>query len=106
MTNKLFVAGISDSINDAKLEELFSQAGKVLSAKVIIDRMSNRSRGYGFVEMENEEAAQKAINELNGKEVDDGKTLVVKEARPREDRNDRSFGNNRNNNRGDRQKRW
>lgn len=85
MTNKLFVAGISYSITDAQLEEFFSKAGKVLSAKVITDKYTGQSKGFGFVEMSTEEEAKKAMAELNNATFE-GRTIVVKEARPQENR--------------------
>ncbi len=90
----IFVAGLSFSINDADLSELFEEYGVVTSSKVVVDRMSGRSKGYGFVEMEDDEAAKKAVAELNGAEYD-GRTIAVSEARPREERPARSFNNNR-----------
>jgi len=90
----IFVAGLSFSVNDADLAGFFEEYGAVSSAKVVVDRNTNRSKGYGFVEMEDNEAAAKAISELNGAEYD-GRTLVVSEARPREERPARSFNNNR-----------
>ena len=82
MTNKLFVAGLPYSITDAQLEEAFAKVGKVLSAKVITDKYSGQSRGFGFVEMSTEEEAQKAINELNNTDLG-GRTIVVKESQPK-----------------------
>jgi len=85
MATKLFVGKLSfDTTNDS-LQALFAQYGTVVSAQVIIDRDSNRSKGFGFVEMEDQEAAQKAINELDGKEFE-GRIIVVNVAKPREDR--------------------
>jgi cold-inducible RNA-binding protein len=85
MATKLFVGKLSfDTTNDS-LEALFAQYGKVTSAQVIVDRGSNQSKGFGFVEMEDQAAAQAAINALNGKEFE-GRTIVVNVARPREDR--------------------
>jgi RNA recognition motif-containing protein len=72
-------------MDSKKLEESFAQAGTVVSAKVIADKYSGRSRGFGFVEMSSDEEAKKAIEMLNGKDVD-GRPLVVNEARPREER--------------------
>lgn len=95
----IFIAGLSYSINDADLKELFTEYGEIASAKVITDRDSGRSKGYGFVEIENEDAAKKAIEELNGAEYD-GRTITVSEARPREERPRRSFDNNRGGNGG------
>lgn len=67
------------------MQELFTKIGKVVSAKVIVDRTTNQSKGFGFVEMSSDEEAQKAIQELNNTEVE-GRKIVVNEARPMEDR--------------------
>ena len=83
MTNKLFVGGLSYSITDSQLEEHFSQTGKVLSAKVIVDRYTGQGKGFGFVEMATEEEAKTAMDKLNGTQLGD-RTIVVKEAKPRE----------------------
>jgi len=91
MATKLFVGGLAYAINSDQLKDIFSAVGKVNSAQVIIDRETNRSKGFGFVEMGSEEEAQKAIAELNGKEVE-GRTIVVNEARPQEKRENRGFG--------------
>jgi RNA recognition motif-containing protein len=85
MATNLFVGNLPYTMDSAKLEELFAQAGAVASAKVISDKYSGRSRGFGFVEMASDEEAKKAIEMFNGKDVD-GRPLVVNEARPREDR--------------------
>jgi RNA recognition motif-containing protein len=85
MTKKLYVGSIPYETTDAQLEELFSQAGKVESATAITDKYSGRGKGFGFVEMETEESAQKAIQTLNGYNLE-GRTIVVNEARPKEDR--------------------
>ena len=85
MSNKLYVGGLPYSTTDERLEQLFSEQGEVESAKVITDRDTGRSRGFGFVEMESAGDAQKAISALNGTELD-GRTLTVNEARPRENR--------------------
>ncbi|MBI4130775.1 RNA-binding protein [Candidatus Roizmanbacteria bacterium] len=100
MSKKVFVGGLAWATTDDKLREFFSQAGKVVSATVITDRMSGRSKGFGFVEYETEEEAQKAITELNGKELD-GRKVAVNEARPMVPREQRfggggSFGGGRN----------
>ncbi len=102
----IFIAGLSYATTDADLSELFQEYGEISSARVITDRDSGRSKGYGFVEMEDEEAANKAIAELNEAEFD-GRKIAVSEAKPREPRQPRSFNNNRgggygNNNRGGR----
>lgn len=85
MATKLFVGKLSFNTTDQSLLELFSQYGKVVSANVATDRDSNRSKGFGFVEMENQEDAQKAINALDGQSFED-RIIVVNIARPREDR--------------------
>ncbi len=85
MANKLFVGSIAYSVNDASLQDFFASVGTVTSAKVIMDRDTGRSKGFGFVEMGSDEEAAKAIKELNGKELD-GRAIVVNEARPREER--------------------
>ncbi len=77
---KLYVSNLPYSYGDNELQEIFAAIGQVTSAKVITDRFSGRSKGFGFVEMSDEDA-KKAIAELNGKEVD-GRALVVNEARP------------------------
>lgn len=81
----LFVGNIPYSMTDDRLAELFAQAGTVVSAKVIVDKFSGRSRGFAFVEMANAEEGKKAIEMLHQKDVE-GRPLVVNEARPREDR--------------------
>ena len=89
----IFIAGLSYNLSEAELEELFAEYGEVVSVKIIMDRETGRSKGYGFVEMADDEAGDKAIAALN--EVDmDGKTLSVSVARPREERPRRSYGNN------------
>ena len=85
MAIKLFVGSLPYSVNDEQLEQLFAEFGSVESAKVIIDRYSNQSKGFGFVEMGNDDEAKAAIEQLNGKEVG-GRQIVVNEARPQEDR--------------------
>ena len=85
MATKLFVGKLSFNTTDAGLESLFASYGKVISASVIIDRGTNQSKGFGFVEMENDEDAQKAISELDGKSFED-RVITVNVARPREDR--------------------
>ncbi|MEJ1238419.1 RNA-binding protein [Chryseolinea sp. T2] len=80
----IYVANIPFKATDAELKELFEQHGEVASAKIVIDKMTNRSRGFGFVEMTDGNAAKEAINDLNGAEFQ-GKSLVVNEARPKTD---------------------
>ena len=85
MAKKLYIGSLSYDTTDDSLRNFFSSAGTVESATVIMDKMSGRSRGFGFVEMASDEDAQKAVEMLNGKELD-GRTIVVNEARPMEDR--------------------
>lgn len=80
MGKKLFVGNLSWNVRDEELKTAFSEVGTVEEAVVIIDRMKNRSKGFGFVTMSSEEEAQKAVAELNGKEVD-GRAINVSEAR-------------------------
>ncbi|MEO8232918.1 MAG: RNA-binding protein [Ignavibacteriota bacterium] len=82
MSTKLFVGSLPFSVSDQKLKETFEKHGTVLSAKVIMDRDTNRSRGFGFVEMENPTDATKAIKALNDSEID-GRNIVVNEAKAR-----------------------
>lgn len=91
----IYVSNLSFNVQDEDLREFFAEYGEVASAKIIMDKFTNRSRGFGFVEMNNEEAAQKAITELNGAIVE-GRTIGVAIAKPREERsnnNKRSFSN-------------
>lgn len=92
---KIFVAKLDFNTDDEGLRQAFEPFGEVSSANVIMDRYSGRSRGFGFVEMDDDTEAQSAIAELNGTELD-GRTIVVKKAEPR--------SNNRDNNRSNR--RW
>ena len=101
MAKKLYVGGLSYGTTEDALREYFSAAGTVDSAMIIIDKMSGRSKGFGFVEMATEEEAQAAIEMFNGKEFD-GRTITVNEARPMEDRPPRSGGFNRGGNGGGR----
>ncbi len=82
MSMNLYVGGLSFDTSDDGLRTFFEQAGTVESARIITDRDSGRSRGFGFVEMATEDEGRKAIEELNGKTLD-GRTLTVNEARPR-----------------------
>jgi RNA recognition motif-containing protein len=92
----IFIAGLSFKVNDADLSNLFEEYGTIRSARVITDRQTGKSKGYGFVEIDDEEAANQAIAELNGAEYD-GRTLSVSEAREKEERPRREFrgGGNR-----------
>ncbi len=91
MAKKLYVGGLSYDTTEATLKETFSQAGTVETAVVITDRMSGRSKGFGFVEMSSDEEAQKAIEMFNGKDID-GRNVTVNEARPMEPRAPRQGG--------------
>tara|TARA_Y100000758_G_C15912615_1_gene372055 strand:+ start:57 stop:311 length:255 start_codon:yes stop_codon:yes gene_type:complete len=84
MSKNIYVGNLPWSMDDGKLSELFGEHGEVTSAKVIVDRMSGRSRGFGFVEMATADEAGAAIEALNGYE-NDGRELKVNEAKPRED---------------------
>ena len=87
----LYVGNLAYSMRDDDLNALFAAHGDVDSARVIMDRASGRSKGFGFVEMSDDEAAKAAIEAINGTEVD-GRNVVVNEARPREDRRDSRGG--------------
>lgn len=91
MAKKLYVGGLSWNTTDESLKEAFSQAGVVVSASVVTDRMSGRSRGFGFVEYGTDEEANAAIEMWNGKELD-GRGISVSEARPMGDRPARTGG--------------
>ncbi|MBI4132397.1 MAG: RNA-binding protein [Candidatus Sungbacteria bacterium] len=85
MAKKLYVGGLPYATTEGELQSLFEQAGTVESVAIISDRMSGRSKGFGFVEMASDAEAEKAIEQFNGKEFG-GRTLVVNEARPMEKR--------------------
>jgi RNA recognition motif-containing protein len=91
MAKKLYVGGLSYNTTEATLKDAFAQAGTVESAVIIIDKMTNRSKGFGFVEMSTEEEAQKAIEMFNGKDLD-GRNVTVNEAKPMEPRAPRTGG--------------
>lgn len=95
MATKLFVGSLPYSTTDDDLADAFAVAGTVVSAKVIMDRETGRSKGFGFVEMSSEEEAKAAVDQLNGKELG-GRSIVVNEARPQENRERRSFGGESN----------
>jgi RNA recognition motif-containing protein len=101
MEKKLYIGGLPYSTTEDDLKSAFAAAGNVESATIIVDKMSGRSRGFGFVEMATPEEAQKAIEMFDGKDFE-GRTLTVNEARPLEDRPKKSFndrGNSRSNSR-------
>jgi hypothetical protein len=85
MGNKLYVGNLSYNVRDEDLQQAFAQYGTVSSAKVMMDRDTGRSKGFGFVEMGSDPEAQAAINGMNGQALD-GRAIVVNEARPREER--------------------
>lgn len=91
MATKIYVGNLSYDVSDDDLKGVFAEKGTVLSANVVMDRESGRSRGFGFVEMEDAAAATSAIDELNGSEFR-GRKMVVNEARPREDKGPRRGG--------------
>ena len=95
MAKRLFVGGIPWSLTDATLADLFGKIGKVTSAKIIVDKFTQQSKGFAFVEFENDADADKAIKELSETEVE-GRKIVVQEARPLEERAPRrDFGGDR-----------
>lgn len=91
MNNKLYVGQLSFAVDSEMLGEFFASVGDVLTAKVITDRDSGRSKGFGFVEMASDESAQEAINQLNGKELN-GRAINVSIAKPQESRPRRPGG--------------
>lgn len=88
MGKRLYVGNLPYGVSDTDLQNLFSAHGTVASAQVVVDRMSGRSKGFGFVEMDSAEEAQAAIDALNEQDFN-GRKLTVNEARPREERGDR-----------------
>lgn len=91
MAKKLFVGGISWDTTEASLTEFFAKAGTVVSAAIITDRYTGKSKGFGFVEMSTDEEAEKAKNELNGQSLD-GRSIAVSEARPQQPRENNFSG--------------
>jgi RNA recognition motif-containing protein len=85
MNKKLFVGGLPYATTDEELKSHFAQAGNVVSAQIVMDRMTGRSKGFGFVEMESDDQAAKAIEMFNGTDFG-GRSLAVNEARPKTDR--------------------
>jgi len=82
MEKKLYVGGLSYETTESTLKELFSKAGTVSSASIIVDKFSGKSKGFGFIEMSSEEESKKAIGMFNGKDLD-GRNIIVNEARPK-----------------------
>ncbi len=91
MSNKLYIGNLSFNTTEDELKDYFGQAGQVASCSIIMDKFTQRSRGFGFVEMGTPEEAQKAIEEFDGKDFD-GRSLRVNIAKPREDRPPRGGG--------------
>ena len=92
MASKLFIGSLGFNVTEDQLKELFETAGTVVSASIIKDRDTDRSKGFGFVEMSSDAEAQAAISNLNGKELE-GRAIIVNIAKPKEDRSSRpSFG--------------
>jgi cold-inducible RNA-binding protein len=98
-TRKLYVGSLPYSWSAEQLEELFSPFGRVSSAAIVSDQATKKSKGFGFVELESEDSAKKAMEELNGKEIE-GRNLAVREARPHVERGDRGGYNNQQQQRG------
>ena len=94
MAKKLYVGNLSYEVTNASLEQMFTPHGNVRSAQVIMDRDTGRSKGFGFVEMTNDQEATAAITALNGQQVE-GRALTVNEARPREERSGGGGGGSR-----------
>jgi RNA recognition motif-containing protein len=94
MATKLFVGNLSFNTTEGDILALFKQTGNVSTCNLIMDKFTNKSRGFAFVEMGTQEEATKAIADLNGKELD-GRALTVNEAKPREDRPRGNFGGGR-----------
>ncbi len=94
MATRLFVGNLSFNTTEGDVLELFKQAGNVTTCNLIVDKFTNKSRGFAFVEMSTQEEATKAIAELHSKEVD-GRALTVNEAKPREERPRGDFGGGR-----------
>jgi RNA recognition motif-containing protein len=99
MAKKLFVGGLSWNTSDSTLNSFFTQIGNVVSATVITDRYTGKSKGFGFVEMSTEEDAEKAKQQLNGQSLD-GRAITISDARPLQPR-DNNFQGNRYSGRGD-----
>jgi RNA recognition motif-containing protein len=102
MNNKVYVGGLPFSVTDGRLQEIFGAYGTVESARVISDKFTGQSRGFGFVEMGSGSEAQKAISALNGTQLE-GRTLTVNEAKPMANRDNRGGGRD---NRGGGRSRW
>ncbi len=91
MAKKLYVGNLAFSVNDEELQQAFSSFGNVISARIVIDKMSGRSKGFGFVELEDDAGADSAISKMDGQEIG-GRPVRVSEAKPQEDRPRREGG--------------
>lgn len=91
MSKKLYIGNLSYELNDSDLQNLFTSHGSVVSARVVTDKYTGRSKGFGFVEMSSAQEAEAAIDALNGKEIS-GRELIVNEARPQVDQGSRTGG--------------
>lgn len=96
---QIYVGNLSYGTSDESLKDLFEQFGEVASAKIIMDRETNRPKGFGFVTMDDDASAQEAIEALNGKDFD-GRALRINEAKPKENTNGRGRDNRNSNSRG------
>lgn len=105
MSSKLYVGNLSFSIDETSLQSMFAELGTVTSAKIIMDRDSGRSKGFGFVEMSSAQEAKAAIEKMNGAEFD-GRALTVNEARPQEPRSGGFGGGSYGNGGGNRSSRY
>ena len=94
MSKRLFIGGLPYSVTSAQLGEMFAPFGKVLSADVISDKFTGQSKGFGFIDMENDTEADEAIKNLNEKDIE-GRKIAVNVAKPREERGPRDFDRNR-----------
>lgn len=94
MATRLFVGSLAWTTNDDSLRDYFASVGTVVTANVIVDRDTNRSKGFGFVEMSSDDEAKAAVDKLNNTDLD-GRTISVSEARPREERPRNDFGRDR-----------
>ena len=99
MSKRLFVGGLPYSVTNTQVEEIFAQVGKVTSCNIITDKYSGQSKGFGFVDMDNDSEADKAIETLNGTEIG-GRKIIVNVAKPMEERSPRDFDRGRSFDRG------
>ena len=91
MAKKIYVGNLAFSVTDDELQQAFASFGTIISARVIMDKMSGRSKGFGFVEIEDDAGADTAVDKMNGQTIA-GRAIRVSEAKPQEDRPRRSFG--------------